>query len=107
MAMPRSITTFRKVLVAAAVLTAAAPFAATAASAAGGDGETVKPVAAHDLPNLPGKRLTAVVVTYAPSTSTQVVQQTATSYCAQHYGSTNAELVSDDRMGHATFACLS
>src|SRR5262249_39640107 len=66
MAMPRSITTFRKVLVAAAVLTAAAPFAATAASAAGGDGETVKPVAAHDLPNLPGKRLTAVVVTYAP-----------------------------------------
>ena len=66
MAMPRSITTFRKVLVAAAVLTAAAPFAATAASAAGGDGETVKPVASHDLPDLPGKRLTAVVVTYAP-----------------------------------------
>ena len=64
--MSRSITTFRKVLVAAAVLTAAAPFAATAASAAGGDGETVKPVASHDLPNLPGKRLTAVVVTYAP-----------------------------------------
>jgi quercetin dioxygenase-like cupin family protein len=62
----RSITTFRQVLVAAAVLTAAAPFAATAASAAGGDGETVKPVASHDLPNLPGKRLTAVVVTYAP-----------------------------------------
>src|SRR5262249_21742049 len=50
-----------------AVLTAAAPFAATAASAAGGDaGETVKPVAAHGLPNLPGKRLTAIVVTYAP-----------------------------------------
>jgi hypothetical protein len=66
MAMPRSITTFRQVLVAAAVLTAAAPFAATAASAAGGDGETVKPVASHDLPNLPGKRLTAVVVSYAP-----------------------------------------
>src|SRR6516165_1832627 len=67
MAMPRSITTFRKVLVAAAVLTAAAPFAATAASAAGGDtSETVKPVATHDLPNLPGKRLTAIVVTYAP-----------------------------------------
>jgi quercetin dioxygenase-like cupin family protein len=67
MAMPRSITTFRKVLVAAAVLTAAAPFAATAASAAGsGAGETVKPVATHDLPNPPGKRLTAIVVTYAP-----------------------------------------
>ena len=61
--MPRSITTFRKVLVAAAVLTAAAPFAATAA---GGDGEMVKRVASHDLPNLPGKLLTAVVVTYAP-----------------------------------------
>src|SRR5215470_17277025 len=61
MAMPRSITTFKQVLVAAAVL------AAAGAGAAGGDaGETVKPVAAHDLPNLPGKRLTAVVVTYAP-----------------------------------------
>src|SRR5262245_58784285 len=60
MAMPRSITTFKQVLVAAAVL------AAPAASAAGSNGETVKPVAAHDLPNLPDKRLTAVVVTYAP-----------------------------------------
>ena len=61
MAMPRSITTFKQVLVAAAVLVAAG------ASAAGGDaGETVKPVAMHDLPNLPGKRLTAIVVTYAP-----------------------------------------
>jgi len=38
-----------------------------AAIAAGGDaGTTVKPVASHDLPNLPGKQLTAVVVTYAP-----------------------------------------
>jgi quercetin dioxygenase-like cupin family protein len=61
MAMPRSITTFKQVLVAAAVL------AAAGAGAAGGDaGETVKPVAAHGLPDLPGKRLTAVVVTYAP-----------------------------------------
>ena len=59
--MPRSITTFKQVLVAAAVVVAAG------ASAAGGDaGETVKPVATHDLPNLPGKRLTAIVVTYAP-----------------------------------------
>ena len=66
MAMPRSIKTFRQILNAVVVLTLAAPFAAPAASAAGGDGETVKPVAAHDLPNLPGKRLTAVVVTYAP-----------------------------------------
>jgi quercetin dioxygenase-like cupin family protein len=67
MAMPRSITTFRQVLVAAAVLTAAALLAAPGASAAGGDtGVTVQPLAAHDLPNLPGKRLTAIVVTYAP-----------------------------------------
>ena len=64
--MPRSIKTFPQILVAVVVLTLAAPFAAPAASAAGGDGETVKPAAAHDLPNLPGKRLTAVVVTYAP-----------------------------------------
>jgi len=61
MAMPRSITTFKQVLVAAAVL------AAAGASAPGGDaGETVKPVATHELPNLPGKLLTAIVVTYAP-----------------------------------------
>src|SRR5262249_14377334 len=61
MAMPRSITTFKQVLVASAAL------AAAGAGAAGGDpGETVKPVAAHGLPDLPGKRLTAVVVTYAP-----------------------------------------
>jgi quercetin dioxygenase-like cupin family protein len=67
MAMPRSITTFRQVLVAAAVLTAAAPLAVLRTSVAGGDaGVTVKPVAAHDLQNLPGKRLTAIVVTYAP-----------------------------------------
>jgi quercetin dioxygenase-like cupin family protein len=66
-AMPRSIRTFRKVLVAVAALTAAAaPFAAPTVSAAGSDGEMVKRVASHDLPNLPGKRLTAVVVTYAP-----------------------------------------
>jgi len=65
--MPRSIKTFRQVLVAVAVLTAAALFAAPAGNAAGGDAsETVKPVASHDLPNLSGKRLTAIVVTYAP-----------------------------------------
>ena len=63
--MPRS--TFRQVLVAAAVLMIAAPLAAPGASAADGDaGETVKAVAAHGLPDLPGRRLTAVVVTYAP-----------------------------------------
>ena len=50
--MPRSIKTFRQILNAVVVLTLAAPFAAPAASAAGGDGETVKPVAAHDLLNL-------------------------------------------------------
>jgi quercetin dioxygenase-like cupin family protein len=39
----------------------------TAASGAGDNaGATVKPVATHDLPNLPGKHLTAVVVTYVP-----------------------------------------
>jgi quercetin dioxygenase-like cupin family protein len=65
--MPRSITTFRQTLVAAAVLVAAVPFAAPATSAAGdAAGAAVKQVAAHDLPNLPGKRLTAVVVTYVP-----------------------------------------
>ena len=43
MAMPRSITTFKQVFVAAAVL------AAAGAGAAGGDaGETVKPVATHE-----------------------------------------------------------
>jgi quercetin dioxygenase-like cupin family protein len=61
--MPRS--TFRQVLVAAAVLMIAAPLAAPGANAADA-GETVQPVAAHGLPDLPGKRLTAVVVTYAP-----------------------------------------
>jgi quercetin dioxygenase-like cupin family protein len=68
MAMSQLITALRQVLVAAAVLTAAAPSAAPRASAAGGDVDvTVKAVAARDLSNLPGKRLTAVVVTYAPS----------------------------------------
>src|SRR5947209_376048 len=61
MAVPRSNTTFRQILVAAAVLMVAAT------SAASGDaGAKVTPVAAHDLPNLPGERLTAIVVTYAP-----------------------------------------
>ena len=63
--MPRSIAIFREVVVAAAVLTAAAPFATV--SAEGGDArETVITVAARELPNLPGNRLTALVVTYAP-----------------------------------------
>jgi quercetin dioxygenase-like cupin family protein len=66
MAMPRPIKIFRQILDAVVVLALAASFAAPATNAAVGDGETVKPVAAHDLPNLPGKRLTAVVVTYAP-----------------------------------------
>ena len=39
--MPRSIKTFPQILVAVVVLTLATPFAAPAASAAGGDGETV------------------------------------------------------------------
>ena len=65
MAMPRSFV--QEVLVAAAVLTAAAPFAASTVSAESGDArETVITVAAHELPNLAGNRLTAFVVTYAP-----------------------------------------
>src|SRR5215471_2450784 len=64
MAMPRSIV--REVLVAAAVLTAAAPFAASTVSESSDARETVITVAAHELPNLPGNRLTALVVTYAP-----------------------------------------
>jgi len=43
MAMPRSITTFKQVLVAAAVLAAAG-----AGAAVGDAGETVKPVATHE-----------------------------------------------------------
>lgn len=63
--MPRTITRFRQIL--AAALTAAALLAATGTAAAGGDADvTVKSVAVHDLPGLTGKRLTAVVVTYAP-----------------------------------------
>ena len=65
--MPRAITTFWKVLVAAAALTAAASFTGRAAIAADTDtGATVKMIAKEELPNLPGQRLTAVVVTYAP-----------------------------------------
>jgi hypothetical protein len=65
--MPRSITTFRQAHIAVAVLTAAAHFAAPPASATGGDaGATAKPVAEQDLPNLPGTRLIALAVTYAP-----------------------------------------
>ena len=47
-----------------------------------------------------------VIVTYLRGTTTQVVQQTAASYCAQHYGSTGARFVGDDYAGHATYVCV-
>ena len=52
---------------AAAFLTAAALAAGPVSRAAGDDaGAQVKPVLAEKLPNVPGKSVTAVVVTYAP-----------------------------------------
>lgn len=63
--MPRKFRRSRQIL--AAVLTSAALLISTGTGAFGGDaGVTVKIVAVHDLPGLPGKRLTAEVVTYAP-----------------------------------------
>jgi quercetin dioxygenase-like cupin family protein len=51
----------------AAVLVAGALLTGPASRAAGADaGEQVKPVFAEKLPNVPGKSLTALVVTYAP-----------------------------------------
>jgi len=46
-----------------------------------------------------------VMVTYTAQ-SYDLAQRTAASYCSQHYGSNGAELVSDDRVGHATYACV-
>jgi quercetin dioxygenase-like cupin family protein len=58
LAMPRMIAAF---------LAAGALLAGSACLAAGEDaGAAVKPVAAEKLPNVPGKTLTAVVVSYAP-----------------------------------------
>ena len=66
--MLRSITTLRQILDAITIQPPPwASFAAPAGSVAGDNARaTVKPVATHDLPNQPGKRLTAVVVTYVP-----------------------------------------
>jgi quercetin dioxygenase-like cupin family protein len=51
----------------AAVLLASALWAGTPSRAAGAEvGAEVKPVRVEQLPNVPGKTLTAVVVTYAP-----------------------------------------
>jgi quercetin dioxygenase-like cupin family protein len=58
---------FRQVLVVAGIMAAAASLAASGGSAADGDvGVTVEPVAADDLSDLAGQRLTAFLVTYAP-----------------------------------------
>ena len=65
--MPLSITIFWQVLVAAAALTAAAPFVAPAASAVDDAADaTVKPVGVRDPPHPPRPQLTAFVVTFAP-----------------------------------------
>jgi quercetin dioxygenase-like cupin family protein len=64
--MPHSLLKSRALTVAACV-TAAALVAGPAGHAAGADaGADVKPVRAEKLPNVPGKSITAVVVTYAP-----------------------------------------
>jgi putative hemolysin len=47
-----------------------------------------------------------VIVTYMRGTTTQAMAQTATSYCAQHFGSTGARFLGDDYAGHATYACM-
>jgi quercetin dioxygenase-like cupin family protein len=64
--MPNSLTKSRALIV-AACMTATALLAGPSDRAAGADaGADVKPVLAEKLPNVPGKSITAVVVTYAP-----------------------------------------
>jgi len=46
-----------------------------------------------------------VVVTYT-NQSYNLAEQTAAGYCAQHFGSSGARLIGDDRVGHATYACV-
>jgi hypothetical protein len=46
-----------------------------------------------------------VIVTYTTQ-SYQLAQQTAANYCAQHYGATAVRLLSDNRVGSATYACV-
>jgi quercetin dioxygenase-like cupin family protein len=64
--MPHSIAKSRALIV-AACMTATALMAGPTGPAAGADaGAEVKPVLAEKLPNVPGKSITAVVVTYGP-----------------------------------------
>ena len=56
----------RQMLMATAVFSPMAGGLPSAAPAAAPDGAKVSPVFAGQLPNVPGKRLTAVVVSYAP-----------------------------------------
>ena len=65
--MTYSFPSSRSALVAALVLAASGLWTGSTARAAGQDaGPQVKPVIAEKLPNVPGKRITAVVVSYAP-----------------------------------------
>ncbi len=65
--MIRSLTKSRRMLAVAAFAAAGALAAGPLGRAAGSDAAAVvKPVLAEKLPNVPGKSITAVVVTYAP-----------------------------------------
>src|SRR5215475_12911815 len=63
------------------------------------------PAPAPNIVVVPAPTTGQVVVTYGAG-GYQVAQQQAAGYCIQHYGSTGAQLVTDDRAGHATFACV-
>ena len=47
-----------------------------------------------------------VLVTYTGSSGFPAAQRTAAIYCGQHFGSSSASLLTDDRLsGRATFTC--
>lgn len=65
--MARSFLRYTCILAAAAVLAGGALLAGPMVRAAGDDaGAQVRPVAAEKLPNVPGKSISAILVTYAP-----------------------------------------
>lgn len=47
-----------------------------------------------------------VQVNYTGRNSFQLAQQKAAAWCGDHYSSRGASLLTDDRVGHATFACI-
>jgi len=47
-----------------------------------------------------------ISVNYSGPGSFELAQQKAAAYCGEHYGYSNARLLTDDRAGHATFACV-